>query len=204
MSDVYSTVWVMQLQKKGNLTVFTGANSFIFRENEGKCECISMVHNTKVPQVCTEGSLVYANRLIRFYFLVHIFDSFFCVYYFLNFKVSPASAQKSNVYIIWFHVPVGFAHTDDMKINLYRYLYIYTQYLYINVFCCLEPLWENFLSAGVVLQEQGRCNVRVVYGVKWSLTAHNDNSGNGSVMCMDINKGVCLLFVSCESEERAV
>lgn len=48
-------------------------------------------------------------------FLVNIFDSFQS----LNFKVSTASAQKSDVYVIWFHVPAGFARADDMKIRFF-------------------------------------------------------------------------------------
>lgn len=43
------------------------------------------------------------------------------------------SAQKSDVYIIWFHVPAGFAHTDDMKLGLYRYLYIYIYTIFMFV-----------------------------------------------------------------------
>lgn len=46
-----------------------------------------------------------------------------------------ASAHKSDVYIIWYHVPAGFAHADDMKISL--------------VVCCLKPLsWCLLYIAG--------------------------------------------------------
>lgn len=63
-----------------NIMVFTGGNYRLVLFSgklRDECECMSTVHMIKDSQVCTEGSLVYA--IIRFYFLVNIFDSFFDV-----------------------------------------------------------------------------------------------------------------------------
>lgn len=40
----------------------------------------------------------------------------------LLFYVEICLSTERDVYVIWFHVPAGFAHTDDMKISLLRYL----------------------------------------------------------------------------------
>lgn len=39
--------------------------------------------------------------------------------------VSQHRKRPSDIYIIWFHVPAGFAQTDDMKISTCRFLFLF-------------------------------------------------------------------------------
>lgn len=53
---------------------------------------------------------------IRFYFLANIFHSFFYRHVFQHSE--QHKERLIDVYIIWIHVPAGFAHTDDTNISL--------------------------------------------------------------------------------------
>lgn len=68
-------------------------------------------------------------------------------------------------------MPIGFAHTDDMKVDLYNFLMLGTEAFFIDL-----------LSVGVVLNVVESGSVQcVLCGFLLSLTVHNNNSGNGSV-----------------------
>lgn len=60
----------------------------------------------------------------------------------MKYFVSESSASAQNVFIIWFYVPAGFTHADDMKKN-----YISIQYLYLT----LKPL-SRYLVQELVVQ----------------------------------------------------
>lgn len=48
-------------------------------------------------------------------------DVILCTSFDVKYFVSESSASPQNVFIIWFYVPAGFTHVDDMKKNIYFY-----------------------------------------------------------------------------------
>lgn len=45
----------------------------------------------------------------------------------MKYFVSKSRASAQNVFIIWFYVPAGFAHADDIK---KKNLYFYTVFIF--------------------------------------------------------------------------
>lgn len=57
-------------------------------------------------------------------------DRIWCTSFGVKYFVSNSSASAQNVFIIWFYVPAGFAHADDMKKNS---IFLYSIYILISV-----------------------------------------------------------------------
>lgn len=69
-------------------------------------------------------------------------DIILCTWFIVKYIVSKSSASAQNVFIIWFYVPAGFAHADNIK----KTIYISIQYLYLT----LKPVSRYLLRELVV------------------------------------------------------
>lgn len=120
-------------------------------------------------------------------FLVTAID-FVCVNYFLNLNQHCLSTEEWCLYHLFFRVPAGFAHTDDIKCKFMN--------IFDISFCCVERCRNEL-----------RCNVRglcLVWGFIRALLFKNNSANSTVKVYMDWNKHIILLSLSCGSRENCV
>lgn len=147
----------------------------------------------KDPQVCTVGRrriTWLCNIMIRFYILVNVFDSFFYVNFFLYLSLP----QHRRVMFI----SSGFMCLLDLPIQMiWRSVYIDLWFFLSEAFLEKPPLsgcW-TLQEQGVVqcVQDDFQRPVSFV-GFTWALLFTMTTLVTVQLMCMDINKGIILLF----------